>query len=114
MTATLAQKSVPLPYQDSPEKGSPAGGQLNSINDLILHKAKTVPNTPLIAYPISKDGQSRLLEYTSRDIDLFVDATAKELDRLGLKPQVFILPLLACQSLTVCRIRGAIKARSLR
>ncbi|KAK8196824.1 hypothetical protein IWZ00DRAFT_183202 [Phyllosticta capitalensis] len=87
MTATLAQKSVPLPYQDSPEKGSPAGGQLNSINDLILHKAKTVPNTPLIAYPISKDGQSRLLEYTSRDIDLFVDATAKELDRLGLKPQ---------------------------
>ncbi|KAK8156696.1 hypothetical protein BKA80DRAFT_312992 [Phyllosticta citrichinensis] len=87
MTATLAQKSVPLPYQDDAQNDSAEEGQLNCINDLILHKARTVPNTPMIAYPASKDGGSLLLEYTSRDIDLFVDAVAKKLDHLGLKPQ---------------------------
>ncbi|KAK7546784.1 hypothetical protein IWX49DRAFT_566463 [Phyllosticta citricarpa] len=87
MTATLAQKSIPLPYQDDAQHEAAEEGQLNCINDLILLKARTVPNIPMIAYPASKDGASLLLEYTSRDIDLFVDAAAKKLDRLGLKPQ---------------------------
>lgn len=62
--------------------------QINSINDLLLHKAETIPNTPLIAYPASEHSSSDLAEYTAKDLDAFVDEAAKEYTRLGLLPKV--------------------------
>lgn len=64
--------------------------QINSINDLILHKAETIPNTPLIAYPASDHGSSDLADYTAKELDAFVDEAAKEYTRLGLLPKVSI------------------------
>ncbi|KAB2571366.1 Non-canonical non-ribosomal peptide synthetase FUB8 [Lasiodiplodia theobromae] len=61
--------------------------QINSINDLLLHKAETIPNTPLIAYPASEHSSSDLAEYTAKDLDAFVDEAAKEYTRLGLLPK---------------------------
>ncbi|OJD30201.1 male sterility protein [Diplodia corticola] len=61
--------------------------QINSINDLLLHKAETIPNTPLIAYPSSEHSSSDLAEYTAKDLDAFVDEAAKEYTRLGLLPK---------------------------
>ncbi|KAI1340163.1 acetyl-CoA synthetase-like protein [Xylariaceae sp. FL0016] len=61
--------------------------QINSINDLILHRAETIPETPLIAYPDVVDGRSSWTEYTARDLDVFADEAAKELTNLGLTPK---------------------------
>ncbi|KAL1640959.1 putative NRPS-like protein biosynthetic cluster [Diplodia intermedia] len=61
--------------------------QINSINDLLLHKAETIPNTPLIAYPASEHSSNDLADYTAKDLDAFVDEAAKEYTRLGLLPK---------------------------
>ncbi|KAL1616401.1 putative NRPS-like protein biosynthetic cluster [Neofusicoccum ribis] len=61
--------------------------QINSINDLLIHKAETIPKTPLIAYPASDHGSGDLVDYTAKDLDNFVDEAAKEYTRLGLLPK---------------------------
>jgi hypothetical protein len=62
--------------------------EINTINDLILYKARTTPTTPLIAYPRSDSAGSELAEYTAKDLDHFADAVAKEFARSGLHPKV--------------------------
>jgi hypothetical protein len=62
--------------------------EINTMNDLILYKARTTPNTPLIAYPRSDSAGSELAEYTAKDLDHFADVVAKEFARSGLHPKV--------------------------
>ncbi|KAI8625000.1 acetyl-CoA synthetase-like protein [Xylariaceae sp. FL1651] len=61
--------------------------RMNSINDLILHRAEAIPNTPFITYSDSLDGRGSWVEYTARDLDIFADEAAKELTQRGLKPK---------------------------
>jgi hypothetical protein len=67
--------------------------EINTINNLILHKARTAPQTPLVAYPISDAPDSELAEHTAKDLDHFADVVAKELTRSGLRPTVYIIRL---------------------
>lgn len=66
----------------------PRPKEINSINDLIAHKAETIPDTPLVAYPASDRSSDKLAEYTARDLDQFADVAATLLTGLGLLPKV--------------------------
>ncbi|KAF7563378.1 hypothetical protein G7046_g730 [Stylonectria norvegica] len=61
--------------------------EINSINDLLLHQARRIPDLPLICYPSSEAAGSPWAEYTARDLDRFADEAAKGLASLGLKPK---------------------------
>ncbi|KAK7222781.1 hypothetical protein V2G26_010784 [Clonostachys chloroleuca] len=60
--------------------------QINSINDFILHQARTIPDTPLLEYPGTELGAADFVAYTARQLDEFADEAAKNLARQGLKP----------------------------
>ncbi|KAF2098088.1 acetyl-CoA synthetase-like protein [Rhizodiscina lignyota] len=60
---------------------------INCINDLIIHKAETIPDTVLIAYPASDRENGSLAEYTAKELDLFADAAATRLTSMGLVPR---------------------------
>jgi hypothetical protein len=62
--------------------------QINSINDFILHQARTIPDTPLLEYPGTELGAADFVAYTARQLDEFADEAAKNLARQGLKPSV--------------------------
>ncbi|KAL1617837.1 hypothetical protein SLS54_007618 [Diplodia seriata] len=84
VSTTSAPSSLDAP---NASKVSKQPDQINSINDLLLHKAETIPNTPLIAYPASEHSSNDLADYTAKDLDAFVDEAAKEYTRLGLLPK---------------------------
>lgn len=86
VSATATPSGLDAPNASKVSKPEP----INSINDLIIHKAETIPNTPLIAYPASEHGSSDLADYTAKDLDNFVDEAAKEYTRIGLLPKVRI------------------------
>lgn len=62
--------------------------KINSINDFILHQARSIPDTPLLAYPRSELGAADFAEYTSKQLDSFADEAAKHLQSQGLQPFV--------------------------
>ncbi|KAH8880847.1 acetyl-CoA synthetase-like protein [Thozetella sp. PMI_491] len=61
--------------------------QINSINELLIHRAELIPDAALISYPEAQGNGFRWIEYTARDLDAFADEVAKELSRQGLKPK---------------------------
>lgn len=62
--------------------------KINSITDFIRYQARSIPDTPLLAYPSSEHGASDFVDYTAKELDSFADAAAKELTRQGLRPSV--------------------------
>lgn len=71
---------------------------LYTINDLLVHRARTAPDVPLVAYPASESGLTDYVQYTARMLDGFAEGTARAYLRLGLAPGVCfncsLLPLL--------------------
>jgi hypothetical protein len=66
----------------------PKPEEINSINDFIIHQARSIPDTPLIAYPASELGAADFENYSARDLDTFADEAAKSLASQGLVPRV--------------------------
>jgi hypothetical protein len=62
--------------------------EINSINDFIVHQARSIPDKPLIAYPASELGAADFENYTAKDLDAFADEAAKALASQGLIPKV--------------------------
>jgi hypothetical protein len=62
--------------------------KINCINDFILHQARSIPDTPLLAYPASELGSSDFADYTAKQLDSFADEAAKDLAAQGLSPFV--------------------------
>jgi hypothetical protein len=87
VTAAVAPSSVREPILHG---AASKIDSINSINDLIVYQAQTIPNTPLIAY--SEHGSNSYVDYTAKDLDQFADEAAKELSGLGLRPKVFHSP----------------------
>ncbi|KAJ3526856.1 hypothetical protein NM208_g10983 [Fusarium decemcellulare] len=66
---------------------APKPEKINCINDFMLHQARSIPDTPLIAYPASELGASDFVNYTAKDLDAFADEAAKALASQGLVPK---------------------------
>ncbi|KAF5011710.1 hypothetical protein FDECE_2170 [Fusarium decemcellulare] len=66
---------------------APKPEKINCINDFMLHQARSIPDTPLIAYPASELGASDFVNYTAKDLDAFADEAAKALAGQGLVPK---------------------------
>lgn len=66
--------------------------KINSINDFILHQARALPDTPLLAYPRSELGAADFADYTSKQLDTYADEASKHLSSLGLRPFVSVSP----------------------
>ncbi|KAH6670261.1 nonribosomal peptide synthetase-like protein [Plectosphaerella plurivora] len=60
--------------------------KIECINDFILHQARNIPDTPLLAYPASELGSSDFADYTAKQLDQFADEAAKDLAAQGLSP----------------------------
>src|SRR5277367_194459 len=50
---------------------------LYTVNDLLVQRALSSPNVPLLAYPASRKGADDYVHYTARDLDRFADEAAK-------------------------------------
>jgi hypothetical protein len=63
-----------------------------TVDDLIVDRLQSLSDTPLVAYPATSHGTDDYVEYTARDLDRFVDETARQLTWLGLVPEVSHVP----------------------
>ncbi|MCJ1445536.1 MAG: hypothetical protein MMC23_006041 [Stictis urceolatum] len=63
------------------------GQAINSINELLVNRAVTIPDKPLLAYPTNGHDSGNYLEYTANDLDCFADEAAKRYTVLGLSPK---------------------------
>ena len=61
---------------------------INTVDDLLLSRALTSPNTTLLAYPATPRGKTDYVDYSAKDLDRFVDHTAQKYAGAGLVPQV--------------------------
>jgi len=59
-----------------------------TINDLLLERKKTIPESPLLGYPASTRGSGDYVYYTATDLDRFTDGAVKVLCDQGLPPNV--------------------------
>lgn len=59
-----------------------------TIDELIRERAKTHPNSALLAYPKSSSGAADFVTYTARDLDRFAEAVAQKLQKNGLRAAV--------------------------
>ena len=82
----------------SNEKASPSveftrQEQLYTIDDLIVNRASTNPNGPVLGYPKSTRGCADYEYYSNKDLDRFADEAAKHLISDGLPAKVAITSL---------------------
>lgn len=61
-----------------------------TIDGLIVYLAQTIPNETLISYPTRELGVSDFTDYMAKELDHFVDETAKDLANQGLQPMARI------------------------
>ncbi len=92
--ATVAAAVNPLPLH-SPQTTPPVTTTVKetglvTIDDLIVDRARAIPDAALLAYPASFHGTTDYVDYTARDLDRFVDEAARQLTALGLAPDVGI------------------------
>ena len=59
-----------------------------TINDLLIERARLMPNVSLLAYPGSSKGADDYVHYTASDLDRFADEAAKKYMALGLPVKV--------------------------
>ncbi|KAH0608804.1 uncharacterized protein H6S33_001032 [Morchella sextelata] len=59
---------------------------LYTVNDLLVHRARTAPDVPLVSYPASESGLTDYVDYTARMLDGFAEGTARGYLGLGLAP----------------------------
>ncbi|CAM1507739.1 Fc.00g045870.m01.CDS01 [Cosmosporella sp. VM-42] len=90
MATPSVSLSAPLPLLGSADKvdsSTTYSEGINSINDFLIHQARTIPDVPLICYPATDSTGSEWAEYTAKDIDGFADEAAKDLSSQGLIPK---------------------------
>ena len=105
ISPSLAAAKVPSPVA--------VPNKINSINDFIIHQARSIPDTALIAYPATELGAADFVNYSARDLDTFADEAAKALASQGLVPKVRHYPLIDGQWLMFHRRRAVPRRRSL-
>lgn len=59
-----------------------------TINDLLVQRARSMPDVRLLAYPATARGVDDYLHYTARDLDRFADEAAKKYIDMGITPKV--------------------------
>ena len=115
VTPSLVDQTLGIDAAQSPAAvtiATATPNKINSITDFIVYQARSIPDTPLIAYPNSRHGASDFVDYTAKQLDSFADEAAKELTRQGLRPSVRITPADMCPCvLTVSSMQRVIKLR---
>jgi hypothetical protein len=66
--------------------------RLYTIDDLIVDRASTSPNAPVLGYPASARGHADYVYYSNSDLDRFADEVARNLLSSGLRSNVRIRP----------------------
>lgn len=61
---------------------------LFTINDLLVNRANTIPDVPLVSYPATQGGLTDYVHYTAKALDSFAEEAAKKYLQLGLIPNV--------------------------
>lgn len=61
---------------------------LYTVNDLLVQKALSSPDVPLLAYPRFLKGTDDYVHYTARDLDRFADEAAKAYITMGMPVKV--------------------------
>jgi hypothetical protein len=64
--------------------------RLYTIDDLIVDRASTSPNAPVLGYPASVRGRTDYAYYSNSDLDRFADEAARNLISSGLHSNVRI------------------------
>jgi len=59
-----------------------------TITDLLLERARTIPEEPLVGYPASTRGSDNYAYYTAKDLNRFADGATKILTDQGLSTNV--------------------------
>lgn len=67
--------------------------RLYTIDDLIVDRATTSPDTPVLGYPASARGRADYVYYSNSDLDRFADEAARNLISSGLHSNVRYLAL---------------------
>lgn len=62
--------------------------KIYTIDDLIVNRASTAPNEPVLGYPASPRGKDDYVYYSNKDLDQFADEAAKYLLTAGLPAKV--------------------------
>lgn len=93
--AVIVQAQVPLgtsspasSYASSSVQTHIESDTIFTINDLLLNRAKTVPEVPLVSYPATLNGLTDFVHYTAKNLDNFAEEAAKKYLQLGLIPNV--------------------------
>ncbi|TVY93810.1 Adenylate-forming reductase [Lachnellula willkommii] len=71
---------------DSPTSSDKHEDIVYTINDLLLERARTIPEEPLVGYPASTRGTDDYVYYNAKDLNRFADGAAKSLNDQGLPP----------------------------
>lgn len=67
---------------------SPSEHEYITLNDLLRSRAATIPDAPILGYPVTDRGCSDYIYYTTKDLDRLADGAASVLVRNGLSPNV--------------------------
>jgi hypothetical protein len=57
---------------------------IHTINDLLLERATTIPDQPLVGYPASTRGADDYVYYSAKDLDRFANGAVQSLTDQGL------------------------------
>ena len=74
-----------------------------TVNDLLVQKALSSPDLPLLAYPGSLKGIDDYVHYTARDLDRFADEAAKAYIAMGVPVKVRSFYCFSVSMLTIFR-----------
>jgi hypothetical protein len=61
---------------------------LYTVDDLLFNRSQTIPDAPLVAYPVSPKGRADYVHYSAQDLDRFADHGADKYASMGLVPEV--------------------------
>jgi hypothetical protein len=90
LTKSISSPSFPTSKVSKPANARSSLTKISTINELLINRADTIPDTPLVAYPASARGSRDYVNYTAKDLDRFADEAAIKLTALGLQLQVRI------------------------
>jgi hypothetical protein len=71
-----------------PSSNNEKGPVIHTINDLLLERATTIPDQPLVGYPASSRGVDDYVYYSAKDLDRFADGAVQNLVHQGLPRHV--------------------------
>ncbi|CZR53066.1 related to nonribosomal peptide synthetase MxcG (component of the myxochelin iron transport regulon) [Phialocephala subalpina] len=60
---------------------------LYTVDDLLFNRSQTIPDAPLVAYPVSPKGRADYVHYSAQDLDRFADHGADKYASMGLVPE---------------------------